>query len=175
MSAHGYEVACGRLEAAADRLLAQPERDADNARFVRTLLKQCPRLFTFLYHNAVDPTNNAAERELRPAVAVRKTGGCNRTGVGAHAHAILASIFRTCLKQGFDPVEVLKHLLHSAETLILDLAAPPKTGRLRPPAIASSSKSPVNKYAGLYPTCLASRLPAAPGEHGQGDDLDEGD
>ena len=48
MSAHGYEVACGRLEAAVDRLLAQPERDADNARFVRTLLKQRPRLFTFL-------------------------------------------------------------------------------------------------------------------------------
>ena len=137
MSTHGYEVACGRLEAALDRLLAQPQRDADNARFVKTLLKQRARLFTFLYHDAVDPTNNAAERELRPGVVVRKTGGCNRTEAGAEAHAILASVLRTCTKQGFDPVEVLKHLLHSAEALILDLAAPAKTGGSLPPAIAS--------------------------------------
>lgn len=109
----------------------------ENARFVRTLLKQRPRLFTFLYHDAVDPTNNAAERELRPAVVVRKTGGCNRTEAGADAHAILASILRTCLKQGFDPVEVLKYLLQHAETLILDLTAPAKAGKWLPPAIAS--------------------------------------
>lgn len=137
MSAQGYLIACGRLEAALDRLLAQPERDEDNARFVRTLLKQRARLFTFLYHDAVDPTNNAAERELRPAVVVRKTGGCNRTDAGADAHAILASVLRTCLKQGYDPVAVLKQLLHSAETMILDLAAPANAGELLPPAIAS--------------------------------------
>ena len=136
LSAHGYAVACGRLEAALDRLLAQPERDADNARFIRTLQKQRARLLTFLYHDAVDPTNNAAERDLRPAVVVRKTGGCNRTDAGAHAHAILASILRTCTKHGVDPVEVLKYLLHHAETIILDLAAPAKAGALLPPAVA---------------------------------------
>ena len=136
LSPHGYAVACGRLEAALDRLLAQPVRQADMARFLRTLRKQRPRLLTFLYHAAVDPTNNAAERELRPAVVVRKTGGCNRTDVGAHAHAILASILRTCTKQGFDPVAVLKHLLHHAETIILDLMAPAKPGALMPPAVA---------------------------------------
>jgi transposase len=136
LSAHGYAVACGRLEAALDRLLAQPMREADTARFIRTLQKQRPRLLTFLYHQAVAPTNNAAERELRPAVVVRKTGGCNRTDAGAHAHAILASILRTCTKQGFDPVEVLKYLLHHAETIILDLVAPTKAGALVPPAVA---------------------------------------
>jgi transposase len=136
LSEHGYAVACGQLEAALDRLLAQPEPDEDNARFVRTLVKQRARLLTFLYHEAVDPTNNAAEQELRPAVVVRKTGGCNRTDAGAEAHAILASVLRTCLKQGFDPVEVLKHLLHSTESLILDLATPAKTGELLPPAVA---------------------------------------
>ncbi len=136
LSAHGYRVACGRLEAALDRLLARHLTDADNARFVKTLRKQRPRLLTFLYHDAVAPTNNAAERELRPAVVVRKTGGCNRTDAGAEAHAILASVLRTCQKQGFDPVAVLKHLLHSAETLVFDLVAKPKRGATLPPAMA---------------------------------------
>lgn len=136
LSDHGYRVACGRLEAALDRLLERQLTDADNARFAKTLRKQRPRLLTFLYHEAVAPTNNAAERELRPAVVVRKTGGCNRTETGADAHAILASVLRTCHKQGLDPVAVLKKVLHSAETIILDLVAQPKSGTLLPPAIA---------------------------------------
>lgn len=135
-SPHGYQVACGRLEAALDRLLDRHLTDPDNARFAKTLRKQRSRLLTFLYHAAVPPTNNAAERELRPAVVVRKTGGCNRTEAGADAHAILASVLRTCQKQGFDPVEVLKLVLHSAETIMLDLLAKPKRGTLLPPAIA---------------------------------------
>ena len=134
-SAHGYAVACGRLEAALDRLLDRHLTDPDNARFAKTLRKQRPRLLTFLYHAAVPPTNNAAERELRPAVVARKTGGCNRTAAGAQAHAVLASVLRTCQKQGFDPVEVLKYLLHSAQTMMLDLAAKPKDGTLLPPAL----------------------------------------
>ncbi len=136
LSEHGYRVACGRLEAALDRLLARQLTDADNARFAKTLRKQRPRLLTFLYHDAVAPTNNTAERELRPAVIVRKTGGCNRTEAGAQAHAVLASVLRTCQKQGFDPVEVLKHLLRSAETLMFDLVAKPKRGATLPPAMA---------------------------------------
>lgn len=91
LSAHGYRVACGRLEAALDRLLARQLPDPENARFAKTLRKQRPRLLTFLYHDAVAPTNNAAERELRPAVVTRKTGGCNRTDAGAEAHAVLAT------------------------------------------------------------------------------------
>lgn len=134
--AHGYRVACGRLESALDRLLDRHLTDPDNARFAKTLRKQRPRLLTFLYHAAVPPTNNAAERELRPAVVVRKTGGCNRTDAGAEAHAILVSVLRTCQKQGFDPVAVLHHLLHSAETLVFDLVAKPKRGATLPPAMA---------------------------------------
>jgi transposase len=136
LSAHGYQVACGRLEAALDRLLARRLTDIDNARFAKTLRKQRSHLLTFLYHQAVAPTNNAAERELRPAVVARKTGGCNRTGAGAHAHAVLASVLRTCQKQGLDPVQVLKLLLRTTETLILDLVAKPKPGTSLPPALA---------------------------------------
>lgn len=136
LSAHGYRVACGRLEAALDRLVERQLTDADNARFAKLLRKQRPRLFTFLYHEAVSPTNNLAERELRPAVIVRKTGGCNRSETGAQAHAILTSVLRTCQKHGFDPVAVLKQLLQNAETMILDLAAPSKIKTISPLALA---------------------------------------
>ena len=123
LSPHGYRVACGRLEAALDRLLERHLTEADNARFAKLLRKQRPRLFTFLYHETVSPTNNLAERELRPAVIVRKTGGCNRSAPGAQAHAILTSVLRTCHKQGFDPVTVLKQLLQNADTMLVDLVA----------------------------------------------------
>jgi transposase len=135
MSGHGYQVACGRLEAALDRLLARHLTDADNARFAKLLRKQRARLLTFLYHDAVSPTNNLAERELRPAVIVRKTGGCNRSNAGAHAHAILNSVLRTCQKQGLDAVQVLKQLLQNAKTMMCDLVAqkPEQPLTLAPP------------------------------------------
>lgn len=147
MSARGYWVACGRLEAALDRLLERNHTNADNARLAKLLRKQRHRLLIFLYHDAVAPTNNAAERELRPAVVVRKTGACNRTPKGADAHAILASVIRTCHKHAYDLVELIKHLLRSAEAVILDLTAPKSSATLLPPAIAPhKGATPVNHY-----------------------------
>ena len=121
LSAHGYAVACGRLEAALDRLLAGHYTDPDNARLAKLLRKQRPHLFTFLYVDAMDPTNNAAEREIRPAVLIRKTNGCNRSPVGARAHAILTSVIRTCQKHGQDFVNAVKRVLRHPTPLTLDI------------------------------------------------------
>ena len=122
ISAHGYAVACGRLEAALDRLLAGHYTDPDNARFAKLLRKQRPHLLTFLYVEAMEPTNNAAERELRPAVIIRKTNGCNRSKTGARTHAILTSVIRTCQKHGRDFVHTVKQVLRQPTALALDLA-----------------------------------------------------
>jgi len=122
MSAHGYVVACGRLEAAVDRLLAGQYTDPDNARLAKLLRKQRAWLLTFLYVAAMDPTNNAAERELRPAVIIRKTNGCNRSQAGTHTHSILASVIRTCQKHGRDFVEAVKQVLRHAQPRALDIA-----------------------------------------------------
>ena len=73
--------------------------------------------------DAVEPTNNAAERELRPAVIVRKTNGCNRSERGADMHAILASLIRTCDKQGRDFITETKQLLQAAKQAVVDLCA----------------------------------------------------
>ncbi|MBC7098249.1 transposase [Candidatus Bipolaricaulota bacterium] len=56
--------------------------DPDNARLAKRLRKQREHLLTFLDIEGVEPTNNRAERALRPAVVVRKTGAATKPTVG---------------------------------------------------------------------------------------------
>ena len=141
LNEHGYAVACGRLEAAFDRLLARHYRQAETVRFVKLLRKQRPYLFTFLYVEAVAPTNNAAERELRPAVIIRKTNGCNRSSTGATVHAVLSSVIRTARKHGHDFVEVAKRVLQQPEQVIAKICSPTQPPPLSPVPTAHSNLS----------------------------------
>lgn len=61
----------------------------------------------------MDATNNQAERDLRPVVIVRKTGGCNKSPPGARTHEVLASIFATLKKQRRDIMEYLPSVLRA--------------------------------------------------------------
>jgi len=129
ISDHGYAVACGRLETALDRLRAGQYTDPDNARLAKLLRKQRRHLLTFLYVMAMAPTNNAAEREIRPAVLIRKTNGCNRSPIGAQTHSILTSVIRTCQKHGRDFVNLMKQVLRLPSPMaleIVDEATPPQ-------------------------------------------------
>jgi hypothetical protein len=105
-----YEAAAAALEDRLDRLLdpARRLRDADNRRLAARLRNHRPDLLRFLYWEELDATNNLAERQLRPAVITRKTGGCNRTERGARTHAILASVLATCRQQA---VSILDYLI----------------------------------------------------------------
>ncbi|PIU00404.1 MAG: hypothetical protein COT74_05595 [Bdellovibrionales bacterium CG10_big_fil_rev_8_21_14_0_10_45_34] len=47
----------------------------------------------------MEPTNNNAERELRPAVLMRKTSYCNRSERGKQSQAILMSTIASSKKQ----------------------------------------------------------------------------
>lgn len=112
------EVFCHRreeIELALDELISETRRfrDRDNARLAKRLRKQRERLFTFLSNEEAEPTNNAAERALRPAVIVRKTGGCNKTASGARTHAILSSVLVTLRQQGRDAIEYLGTVLQA--------------------------------------------------------------
>ncbi len=93
------------LEERLDRLIAEGRKftDPDNARLARRLRKQREHLLTFLDREGVEPTGKA-KRALRPAVVVRKTGGCNRVPRGARTHAVLASILATAKQQGKAPL-----------------------------------------------------------------------
>jgi transposase len=123
LSPHGYRVACGKLEAALDRLLERHYRQPDTARFAKLLRKQRQYLFTFLSFAAVAPTNNIAERELRPGVIIRKTNGCNRSPAGATAHGILSSVIRTCQKQDLDFITQTRKVLQAADPVPLELCS----------------------------------------------------
>jgi transposase len=124
LSAHGYAVARGRLHAELDRLLAGTYTDPDYARLAKRLRKQRDHLLRFLDHEAVDATNNLAEREVRPAVIARKLSAGNRTEAGAETHAVLASILRTCRRQGRDILQELAGLLRQGPAHVIPLAAP---------------------------------------------------
>lgn len=74
--------------------------DADNRRILKRLQKLKEQWLQFLSNPNAEPTNNRAERALRPAVIVRKTGRCNKTQRGADLHAMIASVIVTVQQQG---------------------------------------------------------------------------
>jgi hypothetical protein len=80
-----------------------------------TLAKRCRKyiaeLFTFVRDPQVPPTNNAAERSLRPLVIARKISGGTRTATGSKTRMILASVLGTARLQGQDPIAVCQGLL----------------------------------------------------------------
>jgi transposase len=79
----------------------------------------------FLHHAEVPPTNNHAERMLRPAVISRKVGGCNKTLLGALVHSILASVMVTCQQQGRKFLDLARRLWQSAEPEAVPLLPQP--------------------------------------------------
>ena len=57
--------------------------------------------------------NNHAEREVRPAVIIRKNSYGNRSEVGADAQAVLMTIFRTLKQRGHQPMETIVQALRT--------------------------------------------------------------
>ena len=121
MGDHGYAVLRGKIRAESDRLLAGTYTDPDNARLAKRLRKQREHLLRSLDHDAVEATNNPAEREIRPAVIARKLSAGNRTDAGAETHAVLATILRTCRRQGRDILGALGDLLRHGPSHTLPL------------------------------------------------------
>lgn len=62
-------------------------------------------IFTFVTNPDVDPTNNWAELNIRPAVVMRKNSHGNQSKAGADTQAILMSVFRTLQLRRLDVIE----------------------------------------------------------------------
>ena len=73
----------------------------------RELLKLEPAMWAFLRHEGVEPTNNAAERALRPAVIWRKTSYGTDSEAGSRFVANVMSVVATCRQQGKNVLEFL--------------------------------------------------------------------
>ena len=70
--------------------------DPDCIRIAKRPAKYNDEILTFLLHLQVPADDNHAERQIRGAVIMRKNSYGNRSKNGAHAQAVLMSIFRTC-------------------------------------------------------------------------------
>jgi len=64
-------------------------------KLAKRALRYKDELFTFILVPGVDPTNNVAERALRPGVLQRKIWGCLRTKKGAKNKDIMMSVMGT--------------------------------------------------------------------------------
>ena len=94
----------------ADRLRRQvayhlrdrPMTDPDNWRLQNELGWHNDRgnLLRFLDDPSIEPTNNRAERALRPAVIARKVSHCSKNTQGAEAFAAFTSVLRTLARNG---------------------------------------------------------------------------
>ena len=73
----------------------------------RALYEHNERLFTFLEHEGVEPTNNSAERALRTGVQWRKICFGNRSATGELATARLLTVTGTCKLQKLDVLAYL--------------------------------------------------------------------
>jgi len=96
MSEEAFVQERARIEQTVERLLRQPVTQPGDVAVQNRLLKQGPHLLGCLHEPAAEPTNNRAERALRPAVIARKVSCGNRTERGRRTWEILASLAATC-------------------------------------------------------------------------------
>ncbi len=84
-------------------------------------------LFVFLDNLKVEPTNNRAERHLRPNVVMRKITFGNRSPHGAEKHEVIMSIIETGRLHGVEPLPLFLNLT------LADISFIDKTIRIRGP------------------------------------------
>jgi hypothetical protein len=130
LSAQRYQRRCTQLNRRLAALSAMAWRDDDARRLARRLAKHGEHILTFLDYPEVPADNNFAERQIRPAVILRKNSQSNRSEQGTVTQGVLMSVYRTLKLRGLDPTQTIAEALKTYVT----------TGQLPPlpePAIAS--------------------------------------
>lgn len=89
--------------------------DVPHRRLAARLLKHLAELFTFVTDPDVAPTNNQAERDLRPSVIARKVSGGTRSSNGSSTIASLATLFRTWRAHNLNPFLQCVNLLNAPQ------------------------------------------------------------
>lgn len=95
-------------------LVYQSSPDAQVRTRAKRTLKNWPHLFTFLTREGVEPTNNAAEQAIRPAVQWRKLCFGNQSEAGERFTERILTVTRTCQLQGKNPFHFLSELMEAA-------------------------------------------------------------
>lgn len=102
-----------QLNARLAKLAAEEHLDADTQRLTKRLRKYGEYIFTFLDYANVAFENNFAERQIRPAVILRKNSQSNRSEQGAATQAILMSVYRTLKLRGLNPTKTIADALEA--------------------------------------------------------------
>jgi len=111
-----------RIRERLDELIQEGSESKHARRLIKRLTKHKETLFTFLDHDEVPSDNNRAEREIRPAVVMRKNSLCNQSQNGADLQAIMMTVYRTLKGRGLDPLQ----------TIVAALREYVRTGKLPP-------------------------------------------
>jgi transposase len=107
LSAERFASRRQRLQKRLHDLLTQEWKERHARRLIKRLRRHEGELFTFLNHPNVPFDNNHAERQIRPAVIVRKNIYANGSEEGAETQAVLMSVFRTLKQRGHNPVSAV--------------------------------------------------------------------
>jgi transposase len=94
---------------------------------VKRLRRHESELFTFLDHPEVPSDNNHSERQIRPAVMMRKNIYANGSSDGAETQSVLMSVFRTLKQRGHNPVSAV---LEAVRTYLRTGQLPPLPKRI---------------------------------------------
>lgn len=111
-----------RIEKRLANLLDSECPDLDVRRLLKRLRRHQGDLFTFLHRMDVPYDNNFAERQIRPAVVLRKNSQCNHSEKGAATQAVLMSVYQTLKLRGLNPLD----------TIVAALRTYTQTGQLPP-------------------------------------------
>ncbi len=116
-----------RLHNRLEDLVNWPNPDEVLAEIIKKVKRQQPRMLTFVEHPGVPNHNNYAEYLIRIGVLKRKVSGGSVSAEGAHAYAILLSIYTTCRLRGISfhryLKESLKHHIRTGKPLSIEAYA----------------------------------------------------
>ena len=110
---HRHRRRIDRLNTRLAELAAEEPVDGDARRLTNRLRKYAEYLFTFLDYTDVRFENNFAERQIRPAVILRKNSQSNRSDRGAATQAVLMSVYRTLRLRGLNPTKTIAQALET--------------------------------------------------------------
>ena len=111
-----------RIENRVALLLIEETSDPDVNRLLKRLRRHQNDLLTFLHRMDIPYDNNFAERQIRPAVILRKNSQCNHSDKGAATQAVMMSVYQTLKLRGMNPLN----------TMVSAMNQYMKTGKLPP-------------------------------------------
>jgi hypothetical protein len=106
-----YQNRIDRLNRRVGQMAHEEHADADAKRLTKRLRRYGEYLFTFLDYPYVTADNNFGERQIRPAVILRKNSQSNRSDRGAATQAVLMSVYRTLRLRGLNPTKTITNAL----------------------------------------------------------------